>query len=67
MCALSGTRGRTPRRGMLTSGVRVLVSARFAGSSVNGVTVAPYHEIDIDTSEEANFLPTGWSWGDGAA
>jgi len=52
---------------MLTSGVRVLVSARFAGSSVNGVTVAPYHEIDIDTSEEANFLPTGWSWGDGAA
>ena len=27
----------------------------------------PFHEMEINTTEEADYLPAGWSWGDGAA
>jgi hypothetical protein len=27
----------------------------------------PFHTMEIDTTEEAGYLPDGWAWGDGAA
>ena len=33
----------------------------------HNVGAEPFHAIETDTTEEISYLPTGWSWGDGAA